>query len=86
MTWLKCPECGATVSDEAIMCPKCNCPVGESIPLPEENTSLSPSRLLAEKIASSCLMNKKIGFVSATIIIVAACIMLLLAFLEIGWG
>ena len=31
MALIKCPECGASVSDRAQSCPRCSCPLGNGI-------------------------------------------------------
>ena len=39
MALIKCPECGNEVSDKAVSCPQCGCPLVASITIPYEDTN-----------------------------------------------
>jgi uncharacterized membrane protein YvbJ len=36
MAMIKCPECGNDVSDKAVSCPKCGCPINNEKEIKEE--------------------------------------------------
>lgn len=43
---IKCPECGAEISDKAVSCPKCGCPIAKTTNNEEKKKTDHSARIL----------------------------------------
>lgn len=75
MALIKCPECGNEVSDKAVSCPRCGCPIAAqethgSSPI-AESTSTESNQEVAGKAVGGLIHGKKFWIVAAAIVVVA---------------